>query len=181
MHSHTALLSRFAQYNAWFNERVYDTAAALSDEERRRDLGAFFHSVHGTLAHILLADRLWLGRFARAPLGLASLENATLAYEIETLGDILYDDFEELRRERRATDAVISAFVRELTPELIASNLDYRNTKGQPFSAPIWHILAHVFNHQTHHRGQVTTLFAQLGRDVGGTDFMVTAFMPEPG
>ena len=79
----------------------------------------------------------------------------------------------------RATDAAIEAWVGELTPEILASDLSYSRSTGEPMVAPFWHAAAHLFNHQTHHRGQVTTLLFQLGRDPGATDFLLTAFMPE--
>jgi len=69
--------------------------------------------------------------------------------------------------------------VAELTPEILESDLAYSRSTGQSMVAPFWHVISHLFNHQTHHRGQVTTLLSQLGRDPGVTDFMITAFMPE--
>lgn len=77
-------------------------------------------------------------------------------------------------------DAVIEAWVRDFSPELRARSLCYRNCSGAVFEVPVWHVAAHLFNHQTHHRGQVTALLSQLGRDVGVTDLILTAFMPEP-
>jgi uncharacterized damage-inducible protein DinB len=74
---------------------------------------------------------------------------------------------------------VIEAGVRDFSPELLARSLHYRNSSGAAFEAPVWHVAAHLFNHQTHHRGQVTILLSQLGQDVGVTDLILTAFMPE--
>ncbi len=178
MSTHTRHFLRLAQYNTWFNGQLYELLSTLDDAERKRDRGAFFGSIHATLDHLLLVDRLWLGRFATSDLSFASLDGADLLFEIESLDQGVCAGFESLRRERAATDAVLEAFVRELTPELLARDLDYRNSKGIPFSAPVWHVVAHVFNHGTHHRGQVTTLLSQQGLDPGMTDFIVTSLMP---
>lgn len=178
--THQRQFVRFAQYNNWFNERLYDCVARLDDAERKRDRGAFFGSIHGTLDHILLADRLWLGRFERSSLPVPSLEGAELVYGAVQLDQGVHPEFEALRAGRRATDAVLERFVRELTPELLEQDLDYRNTKGVAFTNPVWLILAHLFNHQTHHRGQTTTLLSQAGVDPGITDFLVATMLPFP-
>jgi uncharacterized damage-inducible protein DinB len=179
MNTHLRQLRRFAQYNAWFNGRLYELIATLTDEERRRDTGAFFRSIHGTLNHILLTDRIWLGRISRHPHGFRSLAKTPLVFEFESLAQILYESFPELAAQRRETDTAIQTWVAELTPEVLESDLAYSRSTGQSMVAPLWHVAAHLFNHQTHHRGQVTTLLTQLGRDPGLTDFIAVAFMPE--
>ena len=179
MDTHLRQFRRFAQYNAWFNGRLYDLVATLTEEERRRDMGAFFRSIHGTLNHILLTDRMWLGRVSKHPHGFCSLEATPLIFEIESLAQILCESFPELTAQRRETDRAIRAWVAELTPEILESDLSYSRSTGQAMVAPFWHVVSHLFNHQTHHRGQITTLLSQLGRDPGMTDFMLTAFMPE--
>lgn len=181
--THLRQLRRFAQYNAWFNQELYRRVDALDDGLRRRDLGAFFGSIQATLGHILLADRLWLARFARPEPGnvfhFACLEEADLVYDPPALSHQLYDAWDELWAARRATDEVLRAFVHELRADWLEADFHYKNSKGIPFSAPLWHAVAHVFNHQTHHRGQVTTLLSQHGVDAGATDFIITAHMPE--
>ena len=179
MNTHLKQLRRFAQYNAWFNGRLYQVISALTDEERRRDMGAFFRSIHGTLNHILLTDRMWLGRISKHPHGFRSLAKTPLVFEIESLAQILYEDFPELAAQRRETDTAIGHLVEDLTPGVLESNLSYSRSTGQSMVAPFWHVVAHLFNHQTHHRGQITALLFQLGHDPGLTDFMATAFMPE--
>ena len=76
--------------------------------------------------------------------------------------------------------AVFVAFVHELTQELLEQDVEYKNSKGIDFANPLWHVVAHIFNHQTHHRGQVTTLLSQIGTDPGITDFLITTMMPMP-
>lgn len=158
------LLGALARYNGWMNDKLYALAATLSDEERKRDRGAFFKSMHGTFNHLLVADRVWLSRFKGQP-----APDGLMAPGIRALDQELFAEFESLRRERALTDAELSAWVSELTPERLAAPLVYLRS-GQKIEAPLWGVVAHVFNHQTHHRGQLTTLFSQSGNDPGSTD-----------
>ena len=172
MGSHQAQMQGFAKYNREFNARLFTLVVGLSDNERKKDLGAFFGSIHGTLNHILLADRIWLGRFAKAFPAMASLQTVQLVQQFASLRDELYADFSELSTQRLATDKVITHFADELTDTQLASTMKYSNSQGQLREHPGWVAIAHMFNHQTHHRGQLTTLLQQLGHDVGVTDFV---------
>lgn len=153
-----------ARYNRWMNDKLYGLAATLSDEVRKRDAGAFFKSIHGTFNHILLADRVWLARLAGA-----TVPSGFMAPGIRSLDQELYADFEELRRQRALTDAELSAWVAGLTDERLGAPAVFLR-RGQRQECPLWWIVAHVFNHQTHHRGQITTLLMQQGCDPGVTD-----------
>ena len=177
--SHLAHFRDYARYSAWFNERLYDVAASLSEEERRRDLGAFFQSVHGTLNHLLLTDRLWLHRFARIEPGWSAFRGATLIEQQGALDRELFAELEALRRERVETDGVIGEWMAELDADALKRPMRYANSKGEVREHPLWFGLAHFFNHQTHHRGQVTTLLSQLGRDPGPTDFLIAYYLPK--
>ena len=157
-------LSASARYNRWMNDSLYGHAATLSDEARKRDLGAFFKSIHGTFNHLLVADRVWLGRFKGVKLG-----DGSMGPGIRALDQELFADFDELRRERAQTDDELSAWVSELTPERLAAPLVYMR-RGKRLEAPLWGAVAHVFTHQAHHRGQITTLLMQQGCDPGVTD-----------
>lgn len=162
-----------ARYNRWMNDRLYALCAAIPDEERKRDRGAFFRSIHGTLNHILLADRAWLGRFTRDPAVAESRDAEGTAIPLMgRLDQELYANFATLRTERAKTDATIEAWVVTLTEERLAASLAYRTTKGAPYEHPLWWAVTHFFNHQTHHRGQLTTLLKQLGYDPGVTDLV---------
>ncbi|KKO46782.1 hypothetical protein WG68_02175 [Arsukibacterium ikkense] len=172
MAAHQTQMQGFAKYNLEFNGRLFALVAGLTDNERKKDLGAFFGSIHGTLNHILLADRIWLGRFARAFPDMAALQTATLVYQFSSLRDELCPDFAELSAQRRVTDQVIVSWAAELTDEQLASTMRYSNSQGQSREHPTWVAVAHMFNHQTHHRGQITTLLHQLGYDAGVTDFV---------
>lgn len=162
-----------ARYNQWVNERLYDLAAGLSEEERKRDLGAFFHSVHGTLNHLLLTDRHWMSRFAQCtPIRFRSLENAKLEPILGEHGRELFADFGRLREEHRETAAALVEWSRELTPDALDAPMRYANSKGVAREHPLWFAAAHLFNHQTHHRSQATTMIQQLGHDYGVTDLL---------
>jgi uncharacterized damage-inducible protein DinB len=157
-------LNTLARYNAWMNDKLYAVAATLTDEERKRDCGAFFKSIHGTFNHLLVADRVWLSRFNGIP-----APEGFMAPGIRALDQELYADFDELCRQRTLTDEELSAFVARLSQERLAAPLVFVR-RGHTLESPLWGTLAHVFNHQTHHRGQVTTLLSQQGRDPGVTD-----------
>lgn len=158
-------IGALARYNRWMNDKLYGLADTLGDDARKRDLGAFFKSIHGTFNHLLLADRVWLSRFK----GVTVPDGLIGPGGIRSLDQELYADFADLRRERALTDDELSAWVSALTHERLAAPLVYMR-RGQRQESPLWWAVAHVFNHQTHHRGQITTLFTQLGCDPGATD-----------
>lgn len=163
-----------AQYNSGSNDRLHTLLSTLTEEERQRSLGAFFGSIHGTLNHLLLADRIWLDRFAAGTkYKFSALENAKLILNFDSLSDILYPDFAEFRQERKATDRTIEQWMSELEPEMLSVRLCYQNVKKIDRDHSLWFGLAHFFNHQTHHRAQVTTLLHQLGYEYGATDFLL--------
>lgn len=150
-----------ARYNCWMNERLYAACATLTDEERKSDAGAFFHSIHGTLNHILLADRTWMARFAGEPVAYTSLDQE------------LYTDFLELQREREQDDNRIIKWATALNVDNVMRALSFKGiTIPEVRTYPFWLVVTHFFNHQTHHRGQVTALLSQLGIDPGVTDLL---------
>ena len=162
-----------ARYNAWMNGTLYEKAAELSDAERRRDAGAFFRSIHGTLNHLLLTDRAWLWRFTGDARIAESRDAAGRRIAMTgRLDQELYADFDQLRRERVRTDADITAFADALTPERLDAEIVYRTTAGVEQRHALWWAVSHFFNHQTHHRGQVTALLKQAGVDPGVTDLI---------
>ena len=149
------------RYNRWMNDKLYVVCAAVPDEIRKEDKGAFFRSIHGTLNHLLLADRVWLGRFRNYPC------------HFQSLSQELYSDFEELRRERDRTDTEIEEWIAGLAEEELSLPLTFTlMTSGVQETFPLWHCVLHFFNHQTHHRGQLTTLLEQAGFDSGVTDLL---------
>lgn len=142
---------RFAAYNAWANARLYDAATALTDFERKRDIKGYFSSLHGTLNHLLVADRIWMKRLSGT--GEAPGE----------LSAVLHDVFTELREAREAEDERLAAYVADLDEPAFEQTLAYTNTRGEEKALPVKVILTHLFNHQTHHRGQATQMLRQLG------------------
>jgi uncharacterized damage-inducible protein DinB len=151
---------QFARYNRWQNLSIYAAAATLPDGTRKRNMGAFFKSIHATLNHLLVADYLWLSRLDLEPCAVRSLDEE------------LYGDFDELRKQRGFTDDRLDRVVATLTDDKLAGSLSYRRMSGNQDAVitPLAQVFMHLFNHQTHHRGQVTTLLMQCGVDVGRTD-----------
>jgi uncharacterized damage-inducible protein DinB len=150
-----------ANYNAWANRRLYDACAALSEADRRAGLGAFFGSLHGTLSHLLVADRIWMGRFTgETPPDL-------------TLDAEPYAKFADLRAAREAEDARIAAFVGGLDDATLASPILYTTiSKPAPVRQPLGTALAHVFNHQTHHRGQCHAMLTRVAQAAPPLDLL---------
>jgi uncharacterized damage-inducible protein DinB len=141
----------FGHYNAWANRRLYDAAARLSPEQYRTDRGVFFKSVHGTLNHLLVTDRIWMQRFT----GEGDAPNR--------LDAILFETLDELRAAREAEDRRIVDFVDRLDDGRIAGTIKYRRISSpEEFEQPLAPALAHWFNHQTHHRGHVHALLTGL-------------------
>jgi len=162
-----------AKYNRWFNTRLYDACEQLPDDERRRDRGAFFRSIHGSLNHILWADRLWLRRFAAQGMAFPALAAELLRLPDGAAHDtVILEDWAELRAARAALDLAIEQWVRDMPGDFLLATIRYANMKGLQREHPAWQAMTHFFNHQTHHRGQVTTLLSQSGVDVGLTDII---------
>jgi uncharacterized damage-inducible protein DinB len=151
----TARYRMFAGYNAWCNERLYDAAAKVSEVDYRADRGAFFKSLHGTLNHLMVGDRIWMARFT----GMGEVP--------KTLDEILYDDFAELRTARRAEDERISRYIEGLSVADLDGTIRFRTfVRPQEIEQPLQPALDHFFNHQTHHRGQAHALLSSmLGND----------------
>ncbi|MCB1574384.1 MAG: DinB family protein [Xanthomonadales bacterium] len=170
--NHFRLLSR---YNQWMNGKVYAAALQMGVPALREDRGAFFGSVFGTLNHIMVADTIWLKRFAAHPRAFRSLQAMRSMPGPDSLRQTLHDDMPALQAARHSMDAVIIAFAEELTDEDCASTLSYATMAGQAFENELGLLVGHFFNHQTHHRGQVTTLLSQAGIDVGVTDLVAMA------
>jgi uncharacterized damage-inducible protein DinB len=146
-----AYFDQLAQYNRWANRRFYDDAASLPDAERKRPIGLFFGSVHGTLNHLLVADSIWMRRMTgEGP-------------QPERLNQILHEDFAELRAAREQADERILGFVTALDDAGYERVLEYQNSSGRTFQQKLGPALMHFFNHQTHHRGQAHAGLTILG------------------
>ncbi len=140
-----------ARYNRLANERLYDCCAKLPDAERKRNRQAFFKSIHGTLNHLMVGDRNWMTRFEGGTASSAHLDA------------ILYDDFDELRAARVREDERIERFAAALSEEFLDGEIAYVSNEGKSYRKPTRMLLAHLFNHETHHRGQVHDMLSQAG------------------
>lgn len=163
----------FAHYNASLNKSIYTCAAQLDEAALSLDRGAFFGSILGTLNHIMVADIIWLKRFACHPARFHALQPMGEFPTPAALNEILYPALAPLLYQRRALDNIISAWAQELNDEVLATGMSYKNLRGDEIKKNLGFLLLHFFNHQTHHRGQITTLFNQMGIDVGVTDLFV--------
>lgn len=142
-----------ADYNRWANGRIYNACSTLSDADYRADRGAFFGSAHRTLNHLLVADRIWLRRITGT--GTAPME----------LNVILYEDLADLRNARETEDQRFIQLTGSFEPDAFSRIVSYTPvTVPTPVSEPLGVMLAHVFNHQTHHRGQIHAILTSLGQ-----------------
>lgn len=142
-----------ARYHAWATQRLLDAVAPLSDEAYRRDVGLFFKSVHGTLNHLMVGEcLLWQQRFARG-------ESPRVALDMEAEPD-----------RARLAQAVLGGarvwerLVADWPADRFEGVLSYTSMRGQAMTLPFAPTLAHVFNHATHHRGQITAALTMLGQ-----------------
>lgn len=164
----TRIYVQMARYNAWMNGKLLLECSKTSDEERKIARGVPFDSLHGLWNHLLLTNRVWLGRFEGQP------------FPIKSLNEILCEDWDELEAQHALTDARISAFAAALTPEILASQFGFVRM-GEPREMPYWVAAAHLFNDQIHHRGQITAVMEQIGLDCGVTDLgAMPEFLPRP-
>jgi uncharacterized damage-inducible protein DinB len=145
------LFQTFAAYNRWANGRLYRVVSTLPDEWYREHRWAYFGSIHGTLNHILVGDRIWLYRLTGTGEAPARLD------------EILFESLADLQAARDAEDVRLIEFVSELDETRLSASFAYTNMTGEQFEQPLQLVLAHVFNHQTHHRGQAHTLLTQFG------------------
>lgn len=153
-----------ARYNHWQNANLYGVADGLSDAERRRERGAFFGSIHATLNHLLWADRIWMSRFAGTPRPAGGIPESVSTY----------GEWDDLKRERAAFDAVIVDWTDRLDAAALTGDLAwYSGALKAEVTKPKWLLLTHMFNHQTHHRGQVHCLLTQAGGRPGDTDLFI--------
>lgn len=162
-----AYVRRMARYNRWQNENLYGVADSLSDAERRRERGAWFGSIHKTLSHLLWADQVWMGRFADLPRPTGGIPDSVS----------LYPDWEILKAERTGFDQKILDWADTVDDAWLAADQTYYSgaTKRE-LTRPRWMLVTHMFNHQTHHRGQVHCMLTQAGGRPSDTDL---PFLPD--
>lgn len=153
---------KMSSYNIWMNKCILDAFDQLSDADRKKDSGAFFKSIHGTLNHHLWGDQLWMHRFAGMPVPLSGDIQGSVSQ---------YESYEDLRRERVAFDQVIDDWATSIGTEQIEGDLTwYSGAVGAELTRPIWLLITHMFNHQTHHRGQIHCMLTGFGIKTADTD-----------
>ncbi len=157
-----ALFQMLAAYNAWVNRRLYDAAARLPEANYRADRGAFFGSLHGTLNHILVGDRIWMHVFTGG------------GEKPRQLDGILYEDLISLTAARRAEDARIAGYIGALTEADLSGTARYRTVRAPAdIEQQLAPLLLHFFNHQTHHRGQAPCLLTGLTGEAPSLDLLI--------
>lgn len=158
--------SLMARYNRWQNGSIFKAADALTDAERREDRGAFFSSIHETLSHILWADRIWLSRFGACEAPGGSIKNSTR----------LYPDWLPMMEARQKMDRIIIEWAQGLDNKALSKDLKWFSGAAQAdVTRPVWLLVTHIFNHQTHHRGQVHAMLTSAGVSPEDTDiFLMT-------
>jgi uncharacterized damage-inducible protein DinB len=167
--SHIALM---AGYNEWMNRKVYAAARTLPAEALAAERQAFFGSIIGTLNHLVVGDIIWLQRFAAHPARHSALEPILRLPTPAALNTLLFADIEALSNQRQMLDKTIKQWAAQLTEDDLLAVLHYRNMKGVAAAKRFSSLVMHFFNHQTHHRGQLSTLLFQAGVDIGVTDLL---------
>jgi uncharacterized damage-inducible protein DinB len=165
-------LRLMARYNTWMNDRLLDVAARVPAEALAAERGAFFGSILGTLNHLIVTDTIWLQRFATHPANYPVLQTVRDLPRPQALDERPFDSLPALAVRRELLDRTIESWVETLTDADLDSVLRYPNSRGEPQAREMYPLLIHFFNHQTHHRGQTTTLLSQAGVDIGVTDVL---------
>lgn len=162
----------FAKYNEWMNTKLYECVAKLRPDQIADNKGAFFGSILGTLNHIMVGDLAWLNRFKRQVDGLPGLGELDSLPVPSAVNQVLFEDLDALWGARRKIDRALNELCAAITHAQLNANVSGRIMTGETVVMKLSSLLLHIFNHQTHHRGQVTTLLSQLGVDYGGTDIL---------
>ena len=143
--------STLTQYHSWAFNRLYEYLESVSEKDYRRECGLFFKSIHGTLNHSLLADKIWYGRCINQP------------FSVSGLGEELSSDRKQLENEIKNQSAKWSEFLQQTDADKLGNNIEYHTTQGREKSLQLANILSHIVNHGTHHRGQVSAALTQFG------------------
>ncbi|WP_347930052.1 DinB family protein [Pseudomonas helvetica] len=175
----TGHICLMATYNQWMNAKIYEAASSLPDEELSVDRKAFFGSILGTLNHLVAGDTVWLKRFAKHPADYLALEPIQQLPALKSLDQLLFSNIRKLSAHRVWLDQNIVEWSRSIAEPDLDHTLHYTSMEGIPADRNFYGLVMHFFNHQTHHRGQVTTLLSQAGVDIGDTD-LVALIPSEP-
>lgn len=160
----TDYIRLMARYNQWQNGNIFDAADLLTDDQRHADRGAFFGSIQGTLSHLLWGDSMWMHRFAGSPAPSIGIKESSQFCNV----------WPDLKLQRAAVDRAILDWAAEVSQQWIDGTTTWFSAAaGRQLSRPNTLLVAHFFNHQTHHRGQVHALLTGFGVRPGDTDLML--------
>ncbi len=151
---------QMARYNQWANSRLFDVVSTVSAREFEQDCDVFFKSLKGTLNHVLVGDIVWLARLEGEP-----------RLDLK-LDDILHHDAEKLRLARLVQDEKILSFCETLDAAFLETQLSYKSIISGEYEASVKMVLAHVFNHQTHHRAHAHACLTRLGKPAPDIDLI---------
>lgn len=161
-----------ADYNQWMNQKIYEAVGAMTPEKLHEDKGAFFGSIFASLNHICVGDTLWLKRFSVTFQEYKAYEPISELATPKSLDTFIANNFNDLKDRRVLLDEALLELASLLTDEELLQPISYKNSKGITANKTLFNLLMHMFNHQTHHRGQVTTLLSQSNIDIGITDLV---------
>jgi uncharacterized damage-inducible protein DinB len=162
----------FAEYNHLMNQRMLEAAGKLSEAQVTGDRGAFFKSVLGTLNHILVGNIIWLQRFQSHPTSRRALDYLGSLDRPASLDTILFGDLQSLKAARETMDNIVIDWIEGPSESALQEYLSYKNMAGSPHRKLVESLISHIFLHQVHHRGQVTTLISQSKVDFGETNIL---------
>jgi uncharacterized damage-inducible protein DinB len=161
-----------AEYNHSMNKKILETCELLKPGQLSENKDAFFGSILGTLNHLIVGDTVWLKRFSSAFSSYNELIPIAEIPHPEALNSIIFPNLPELKIQREMLDQVLLSFSKAVKEKDLFQPITYKSFKGVASTKIFFSVLMHVFNHQTHHRGQVTTLLSQFGLDAGVTDLV---------
>lgn len=163
----TAHAQMMARYNRWQNDNLLTAASQLTDADRQAPRGAFFGSIQQTFSHLLWADRAWIGRFTDT-----ALPGGGIADSVS-----LIEDWGSFRQDRAQMDQRIIEWADTVAPDWFAGEISwFSGALGRQMTRPRRELVAQLFNHQTHHRGQIHAMLTAAGARPGDTDL---PFMPD--
>ena len=161
-----------ADYNQWMNQKIYEAVSAMTPEKCHEDKSAFFGSIFASLNHICVGDTLWLKRFSDVLQTYDAYIPITALPMPESLDIFIANNFNDLKDRRVLLDEALLELASLISDEELLQPISYQNSKGVTAKKTLFNLLMHLFNHQTHHRGQITTLLSQSGIDIGITDLV---------
>ncbi len=161
-------------YNARMNKQIYAASSNLTDAQRKQDVRAFFGTIIMTLNHVMVGDLLWLKRFESHPSDFPKLKSTQAFPEFTGLDQVITENFDLLSEKRTTLDHIIIDWINDdVNEQDFQHPIEYSDTKGIAYKRNFAELLFHFFNHQTHHRGQLSTMLSQFGHDIGITDFLI--------